>query len=344
MRAVTFQGPGEVRIEERPAPQLLAPDDAVIRIDATGVCGSDLHIYHGRLKIEPGFTIGHEYVGTVLDTGDAVTRVQVGDRIAGCFQTACGICFHCMRGEYHRCVESRTFGLGATMGSLPGTQAELALVPHANLVLRRVPDGVSDEVALFAGDVLGTGYHGVAASQLAAGEVAAVLGLGPVGLCAVQAAVLAGARVLAIDSVEQRLAVAESFGATPLHLTEDDVAAEVRRLTDGRGGVDVSIDAVGHPEVLDTAIRLTRACGRVQCLGIYAERGEIHLGLAWLKSLTVRGGQANVIAHVDPVLDMLAAGQLDPSPLVTHHMALDDAPQAYELFDRREALKIVLTP
>jgi threonine dehydrogenase-like Zn-dependent dehydrogenase len=230
------------------------------------------------------------------------------------------------------------------MGSLQGAQAELALVPHANLVVRRVPDGVSDDVALFAGDVLGTGYHGVAASQLAAGEVAAVLGLGPVGLCAVQAAVLAGARVLAIDSVEQRLAVAESFGATPLHLTEDDVAAEVRRLTDGRGGVDVSIDAVGHPEVLDTAIRLTRACGRVQCLGIYAERGEIHLGLAWLKSLTVRGGQANVIAHIDPVLDMLAAGQLDPSPLVTHHMALDDAPQAYELFDRREALKIVLTP
>jgi 2-desacetyl-2-hydroxyethyl bacteriochlorophyllide A dehydrogenase len=344
MRAVTFQGPGDVRIEERPAPRLLAPDDAVVRIDVTGVCGSDLHIYHGRLKIEPGFTIGHEYVGTVLETGDAVTRVQAGDRVAGCFQTACGICFHCMRGEYHRCVESRTFGLGATMGSLQGTQAELALVPHANLVLRRVPDGVSDDVALFAGDVLGTGYHGVAASQLAAGEVAAVLGLGPVGLCAVQAAVLAGARVLAIDSVEQRLAVAESFGATPLHLTEDDVAAEVRRLTDGRGGVDVSIDAVGHPEVLDTAIRLTRACGRVQCLGIYAERGEIHLGLAWLKSLTVRGGQANVIAHVDPVLDMLAAGQLDPSPLVTHHMALDDAPQAYELFDRREALKIVLTP
>jgi 2-desacetyl-2-hydroxyethyl bacteriochlorophyllide A dehydrogenase len=344
MRAVTFQAPGDVRIEERPAPELLAPDDAVVRIDATGVCGSDLHIYHGRLKIEPGFTIGHEYVGTVLETGDAVTRVQVGDRVAGCFQTACGICFHCMRGEYHRCVESRTFGLGATMGSLQGTQAELALVPHANLVLRPVPDGVSDDVALFAGDVLGTGYHGVAASQLAAGEVAAVLGLGPVGLCAVQAAVLAGARVLAIDSVEQRLAVAESFGATPLHLTEDDVAAEVRRLTDGRGGVDVSIDAVGHPEVLDTAIRLTRACGRVQCLGIYAERGEIHLGLAWLKSLTVRGGQANVIAHVDPVLDMLAAGQLDPSPLVTHHMALDDAAQAYELFDRREALKIVLTP
>jgi 2-desacetyl-2-hydroxyethyl bacteriochlorophyllide A dehydrogenase len=344
MRALTFQGPGEVRIEERPMPELAAPDDALVRIEATGVCGSDLHIYHGRLKIEPGFTIGHEYVGTVVEAGDAVTRVKAGDRVAGCFQTACGICFHCMRGEYHRCVESRTFGLGGTMGSLQGTQAEYALIPRANLVLRRVPEAVSDEVALFAGDVMGTGYHGVAASGLAAGETAAVIGLGPVGLCAVQAAKLAGARVIAIDSVEQRLAMAESFGALPLHLSEQDVGAEVRKLTEGRGGVDVAIDAVGHTDVLDMAIRLTRACGRVQCIGIYAERGEIHLGLAWLKSLTVRGGQANVIAHVDPVLEMLADGRLDPAPLVTHHMKLADAPEAYEIFDRREALKIALTP
>jgi threonine dehydrogenase-like Zn-dependent dehydrogenase len=171
-----------------------------------------------------------------------------------------------------------------------------------------------------------------------------VLGLGPVGLCAVQAAKLAGARVIAIDSVEQRLAVAESFGATPLHLTEQDVRGEVKKLTEGRGGVDVSIDAVGHTDVLDMAIRLTRACGRVQCIGIYAERGEIHLGLAWLKSLTVRGGQANVIAHLDPVLAMLGDGRLDPTALVTGHMSLDEAPEAYEIFDRREALKIVLTP
>jgi alcohol dehydrogenase len=344
MRALTFQGPGQVLIEERPMPQLQAPDDAVVHVDATGVCGSDLHIYHGRLKIEPGFTIGHEYVGTVTAMGDAVTRVQVGDRVAGCFQTACGICFHCMRGEYHRCIESRSFGLGATMGSLQGTQAEYALVPRANLVLRRVPDEVSDDVALFAGDVMGTGYHGVLESGLRAGEVAAVLGLGPVGLCAVQVARLQGAQVIAIDSVEQRLAVAESFGAIPLNLAEQDVRGEVRKLTERRGGVDVAIDAVGNPEVLDMAIRLARSCGRVQCLGVYAERGEIHLGLAWLKSLTVRGGQANVIAHLDPVLAMLADGQLDPTPLVTRHMPLDDAAEAYAAFDRREALKIVLTP
>jgi 2-desacetyl-2-hydroxyethyl bacteriochlorophyllide A dehydrogenase len=341
---LTFQEPGRVTIEERSMPELAAPDDAIVRIDATGVCGSDLHIYHGRLKIEPGFTIGHEYVGTVVEAGEGVTRVKVGDRVAGCFLTACGTCFHCIRGEYHRCLEARSFGLGGTMGSLPGTQAEYALVPHANLALRAVPESVSDEVALFAGDVMGTGYHGVLESGLRAGETAAVLGLGPVGLCAVQVAKLQGARVIAIDSVEQRLALAQSFGAIPLHLGEQDVKAEVRRLTEKRGGVDVAIDAVGNAEVLDMAIRLTRSCGRVQCIGVYAERGEVHLGLAWLKSLTIKGGQANVIAHLDHVLSMLTDGMLDPSPLVTHHMRLDDAPEAYAIFDRREALKIVLTP
>ena len=303
----------------------------------------DLHIYHGRLKIEPGFTIGHEYVGTVIEAGDGVSRVKVGDRVAGTFLTACGTCFHCIRGEYHRCMEARSFGLGATMGSLPGTQAEYALVPHANLALRAVPESVSDEVALFAGDVMGTGYHGVLESGLRAGETAAVLGLGPVGLCAVQVAKLQGARVIAIDSVDQRLALAQSFGAIPLHLEEQDVKAEVRRLTEKRGGVDVAIDAVGNADVLDMAIRLTRSCGRIQCIGVYAERGDVHLGLAWLKSLTIRGGQANVIAHLGDVLSMLTDGLLDPSPLVTHHMRLDDAPEAYAIFDRREALKIVLT-
>jgi threonine dehydrogenase-like Zn-dependent dehydrogenase len=296
------------------------------------------------VQIEPGFTIGHEYVGTVTAAGDAVTRVAVGDRVLGCFQTACGQCFFCMRGDYHKCDESRTFGHGATLGSLPGTQADLALVPHANLVLRRVPDGMSSDTALFAGDVMGTGYHAVEASGLRAGDVAAVLGLGPVGLCAVQAARAAGAaHVIAVDSVEERLRVAESFGATPVHLGEEDPRAAAKEVTDGRG-VDVSIDAVGHPQALDTAIRLTRKRGTVQAIGVYAERVEMHMGLVWIKSLTVGGGQANVIGHVDRVLAMMAAGVLDPSPLVTHHMSLDEAPAAYAMYDRREALKIVLTP
>jgi len=344
MRAVTFQGPGVVSVEERPDPELLDAEDAIVRIEATGVCGSDLHIFHGRVEVEQGFTIGHEYVGTVVAAGDAVTRVAVGDRVLGCFHTACGSCYFCRTGHYQRCLHARTFGHGATLGSLQGTQAEMALIPSANLVLRRVPEGMSSDVALFAGDVMGTGFHAVADSGLAPGDVAAVLGLGPVGLCAVQAARAAGAaHVFAIDSVPERLAVAESYGAEALHLGEQDVRAAVRAATEDRG-VDVAIDAVGDAKVLDSAIRLTRACGAIQCIGVYAERTEVHMGLLWLKSMTLRGGQANVIAHVDRVLAMLAGGVLDPSALITHHMALDDAAEAYSIFDRREALKIVLTP
>src|SRR6266550_2952278 len=193
MRAVTFQAPGEVRVEEVGEPSISHPADAIVRIDASGICGSDLHIYHGRVKIEPGFVIGHEFVGTVIAAGDAVTRVDVGDRVLGCFHTACGSCFYCMRGAYHACDEARVFGHGATLGSLQGSQAEQVLVPRANLVLRRVPAGMSDDTALFAGDVMGTAYHAVVEGGVKPGDSVAVLGLGPVGLCAVQVARASGA-------------------------------------------------------------------------------------------------------------------------------------------------------
>jgi len=344
MRAVTFQAPGEVRVEDVAEPELAAPTDAIVRVEASGVCGSDLHIYHGRVQIEPGFTIGHEYVGTVTAVGEEVNEVSVGDRVLGCFQTACGQCFFCGHGLFHKCDSSRTFGHGATLGSLQGTQAEQALVPNADLVLRRVPEGMSDEVALFAGDVMGTGFHAAAESGLQAGDTAAVLGLGPVGLCAVQAAFAAGAdQVIAVDTVPERLAMAASFGAEPVHLTEQDPRAAARAATEGRG-VDACIDAVGDPRALELAIRLTRKCGTVQAIGVYAERCEVHMGLFWIKAMNMRSGHANVIGHVDRVLELMSSGRLDPGPLVTHHMSLDEAPEAYALYDRREALKIVLQP
>jgi 2-desacetyl-2-hydroxyethyl bacteriochlorophyllide A dehydrogenase len=344
MRAVTFQAPGEVRVEDRPAPELLARDDAVVQIEASGICGSDLHIYHGRVQIEPGFTIGHEFVGRVLEAGDDVRRVAKGDRVLGCFQSACGTCFFCLRGAFHKCDEMRVFGHGKVLGSLQGTQAEQALVPRANLTLRKVPDGVSDDVALFAGDVMGTGYHAVSQADVSPGDSVAVLGLGPVGLCAVQVARAAGAGpVVAVDTVAQRLELAESFGATPVHLTEQSPRDEVKRLTEGRG-VDAAIDAVGHPDALDLAIRLARKAGTVSAIGVYAEPCQVHMGLVWIKALTIRSGHANVIGHVDRVLGMLASKTLDPSPLVTHHLPLDDAPDAYALYDRHEAMKIVLAP
>jgi alcohol dehydrogenase len=344
MRAITFHAPGDVRVEDRADPAPEADDDAVVRVEATGICGSDLHIYHGRVQIEPGFVIGHEYVGTVVAAGDGVTEVRVGERVLGTYCTACGGCFFCRRAEYHKCDEGRVFGHGATLGSLQGAQAELVLVPHANLTLRRVPEGVSDDAALFAGDVAGTAYHAISDGGFEPGASVAVLGLGPVGLCSVQVARAAGASlVVAVDTVEERLRVAETLGATAVHLTEGDPRAAVKALTGGRG-VDRSVDAVGHPDALDLACRLARKAGTVSVTGVYAERVEVHMGLVWIKALTLRTGLANVIGHLDRVLAMIASGVLDPTPLVTHHMTLDEAPEAYAVYDRREALKIVLAP
>jgi 2-desacetyl-2-hydroxyethyl bacteriochlorophyllide A dehydrogenase len=344
MRAVTFQAPGEVRVDDVSEPELLAADDAIIRVEASGICGSDLHIYHGRVQIEPGFVIGHEFVGEVIAAGDQVTRVSVGDRVLGTYATACGECFFCRREEFHKCDESRVYGHGATLGSLRGAQAEQVLVPHANLALRNVPDDLSDDVALFAGDVMGTAFHAIDSRPLAEGETTAILGMGPVGLCAVQAAKAAGAsEVIAVDTVEDRLRMAESFGATPVHLTEQDPRGEVKRLTQRRG-VDLAVDAVGHPDALDLALRLARKAGTVSATGVYAERVEVHMGVLWIKAITLTSGHANVIKHLDRVLELLCSGELDPSPLITHHMELDEAPDAYRVYDNREALKIVLSP
>lgn len=344
MLAVTFQQPGEVRVQEKPDPQVEHPDEAVVRVEASGVCGSDLHIFHGRHPVEPGFTVGHEFVGTVTQAGDDVRKIAEGDRVVGCFLTACGECFFCRRREFHHCERQRIFGHGEISGNLQGAQAEQVLVPRADLTLRRAPDGLSDDAALFAGDVMNTGFHAIRSAGLEPGGTAAILGLGPVGLCAVQAARHAGAEtIVAVDTVPERLEMARDFGATAVHLTEEDPRAAVKAATEGRG-VDVAVEAVGHPDALDMAIRLARRVGTVSTIGVHSQRCEVHMGLLWNKALTVRTGLANVIAHVDDVLALIADGTLDPTPLVTHHMALADAPEAYAAYDRREALKIVLTP
>jgi len=203
---------------------------------------------------------------------------------------------------------------------------------------------MSDDAALFAGDVMGTGYHSVVAASLKNKDTAVMLGLGPVGLCAVQVARACGAaRVIGVDTVADRLAVARSFGAEAVHLTEEDPRAAVKAATDGRGA-DVVVEAVGHPDALDMAVRMARKAGTVSVVGVYAERCELHMGVVWIKALKMITGHANVIAHVDPVLAMMANGVLDPTPLVSRHMKLEDAPDAYEAYANREALKIVLSP
>ena len=339
MKAVTFQAPGEVRVDER-EPELLAPDDAIVQVEATGVCGSDLHIYHGRVKIEPGFVIGHEFVGEVIAAGDAVTKVDVGDRVLGCFHTACGSCFFCMRGQYHKCDEARVFGHGATLGSLPGAQAEQVLVPRANLTLRRVPDGMSDDAAvrrrrdghrLPRGRVgrCAPGRHGRRAGPRARRPVRRTGGAS------------GAAQVIAVDSVSERLAVAREFGA---HAAPD-------RGGSARGGEERPAAAARTSSWTRSSSGRARhrlphgaQAGPVSAVGVYAERCEVHMGVVWIKALTIRTGHANVIAHVDSVLAMMQAGLLDPTPLVSRHMKLDEAPDAYEAYANREALKIVMAP
>jgi len=349
VRAVTFQGPQDVRVEDRPEPELAAATDAIVRVEATGVCGSDLHIYSGRIPVEPGFTIGHEYVGTVIAVGDAVSQISEGERVLGTYLTACGRCYFCRRREYHQCDSSCVFGHGATLGSLQGTQAEQALVPNADLTLRQIPDGLSDELALFAGDVAGTGYDAIFGDAarldlLEPGSTVAVVGLGPVGLMAVQFARASGAAlVVAVDSVADRLEMARSFGAVPVHLTEENPRSRVKELTAGRG-VDLAVDAVGHADALDLAVRLARKAGTVSVVGVFSERTEVHMGIVWIKALRIRAGQANVIGHLDRVLAMLSAGIVDPTPLVSKTMSLEEAPDAYRIYANREALKIVLRP
>ena len=342
MHAVTFQAPGEVRVDERPDPELQAPDDAIVRIEATGVCGSDLHIYPRPCRDRARVHHRPRVRWHGIAAGDAVSSVAVGDRVLGCFQVACAICRALPRGNFHKCERSRTFGHGAASATCRARRPSRRSSPTPTSPCAASRTGCPSDVALFAGDVMGTGFH--AALPVRPGDNVAVLGLGPVGLCAVQAARAEGAaQVIAIDGVPARLDMARSFGAAPVHLTEEDPRAAVKAATDGRG-VDVAIDAVGDPRALDLAIRVAANCATVSVVGVYAERAEVHMGLVWIKALTLHTGQANVIGHLDRVLALMSAGVLDPGPLVTHHMSLADAPAAYELYDRREALKIVLEP
>jgi 2-desacetyl-2-hydroxyethyl bacteriochlorophyllide A dehydrogenase len=345
MRAVTYQEPGRIAVEDRPEPEIQDPGDALIKVDAAGICGSDLHVYHAtHREVERGFTIGHEYVGTVLAVGDRVTELVEGDRVLGSFFSSCGRCFQCRRSFYSQCENLRVFGFGRALGDLPGTQADQVLVPNAHLTLRRISPGLSEASALFAGDVMSTAYHSVREGDLRPGQSCAVVGLGPVGLCAVMVARAAGATpVLAFDLVEDRLEVARGLGAIPVHSGEEDVDAVVSDHTDGRG-VDVAIEAVGHPSALNLATRLCRRSGTVSVVGIYSGTIEVAIGQIFGKNLTLRGGRANVIGNLDEVLALLEAGALDPAPLVSREMSLEEAPEAYEAFDRKEALKILLRP
>ena len=346
MRAVVFEGVGKVAVVDVPDPAIVEPGDAIVRVTCAGICGSDLHLLHGKAPLEPGDPLGHEAVGVVEAVGPAVTRVAVGQRVAVAFNVACGHCWFCGRGESGLCEDGAIFGYGVFGGALPGAQAERLRVPSADVNLLAVPDGVTDEAALFVGDVLTTGFYGASLADPSADDVVAVLGCGPVGICTILGLRALGAgSVFAVDREPDRLALAEGAGATPVHLDERNPVTVLAEATGGRGA-DAVIDAVGHPSAFEGAIDVVRRGGTVVVIGVYSsEMTSLQLGASWSRALSFRfAGLTPVLAWWERVMAALEGGDVDPTPIVSHRAPLEDAADAYARFDRREATKAVLLP
>lgn len=346
MRAAVFAGEGRVRVEDVPDPEIRRDDDAIVRVTRAAICGSDLHFVHLKAPIDPGEVLGHEAVGVVASVGDAVTEVRPGDRVVIAFNSSCGRCWFCDRGQTSLCDEFANFGAGAFSGGLSGTQAELVRVPHAGWNLLPIPDGVEDEAAVFVADVATTGYYGASLAAAAKGDTVAVIGAGPVGFCLIQSLLALGAgRVVALDREPARLALAAAAGAITVDVTARNPEMALAELTDDRGA-DVAIDAVGHPDAYESSLDVVRRGGRVVVVGMYAgEVTDLQLGVYWARALDVRfAGICPVQAWWRPTMDAIAAGRLDPTPLVSHRLPLAEAPDGYRLFDRHEATKVLLIP
>ncbi|HSL10052.1 MAG TPA: alcohol dehydrogenase catalytic domain-containing protein [Actinomycetota bacterium] len=345
MRAVVYADVGQVRVDDVPDPTLERDDDALIGVTRAAICGSDMHFFHGKAPLYPGEPMGHEAVGVVEDVGPRVTRFRPGDRVVASFTVACGACWFCRNGRSALCDEAAIFGTGLFGGELPGTQAERLRVPHADVNLLAIPDEVDDERAVFVADIATTARYVAGLAAPTADETVAVVGAGPVGLLVAQALVRTGAAVVALDREDARLAAAEGWGAAPVHVDRRNPQMALASVTGDRGA-DVAIDAVGSPSAFATAVDVTRRGGRVVVAGMYAgETIDLQLGTYWIRGLDLRfAGVCPIHAHWDATMDDVATGRLDPTVLVSHRLALDEAQRGYELFDRREATKVILTP
>lgn len=347
MKALTFRAIREVAVEDVPPPRIQAPGDVMVETSVAGLCGSDLHPYLGRERgLDPGTVMGHEVVGRVVEVGSGVREMRVGDRVVAPFTTSCGRCFYCGRGLTARCERGELLGWVEGGRGLHGTQAERVRIPLGDSTLVPVPEGLDDALALLAGDVLSTARYGAELARVGEGDVVAVVGCGPVGLLSVRAALDRGAReVLAVDRVPDRLALAERFGATAVHLDEapEDV---VRDRTQGRGA-DAVIEAVGTAGATRTAAGLVRAGGVIAALGVHT---EAHLALRpgelYDLNLTYAAGRCPARRLLPASLAMAEREADLLSGLISHRLPLDRGPEAYRKFaDREEGwTKVVFVP
>ncbi len=344
MKAVTFEGPFKVEVKAVPDPAVQQPDDVILRVSSSSICGSDLHAYNGRIPTPvTGWVMGHEYVGEVVEAGEAVSRFSPGDRVVGAPYASCGECFYCRRAWPSQCMKQQHFGAGM----LAGAQAEYLRVPCGDFTLEKVPGGLSDEQAILVGDVLSTGYFAVERGEVRPGDVVVVVGSGPVGLCAQMCARLfEPGVVIAIDSVPERLETAKKIGSLPVDMAKQDPGAVIREHTEGRGA-DVVLEAVGHRDSLRSCFQYVRPAGTISVVGVYTEAEfPVPMFKSYLYNLTFRIGACPVRNYMAKLLGMIERGELDPTIVFTHSLSLAEAPRGYDIFaDRREGcVKVILKP
>lgn len=347
MRAVVYAGQGAVEVRDVPEPVIAAPDDVIVRVAASAICGSDLHILAGRIPgMVPGGILGHEFVGEIIAVGSGVERWRIGDRVLASFTIPCGACWYCHRQEFSRCEDQWVFGYGSLFGDVSGSQAEAVRVPRADRCLRAVPSALTTEQSLLVGDVVSSAVEAATRAALGTGDTVAVIGCGPVGLMTVQ--VLASAhpgRVFALDSNPGRLQRSEAFGATPVDVTAVHAPSFIQDHTDGRGA-DVVVECVGRASALLTALDAVRPGGRVVVVGVHTDQElALPLNLTFIRGIDLMFcGTANVVEHWDRAVDLIEAGAIDPTAVISHRLPLDSAAQGYAAFGRGDALKVVLTP
>ena len=350
MKALVYHGPGEKSWEEVPEPQMQAATDAIVRVDTTTICGTDLHILKGDVPgVTDGRILGHEGVGTITELGSAVKGLAVGDRVIISCISPCGSCSYCQQRLPSHCLDPEGGeGVGWILGHLiDGTQAEYVRIPFADSSLHKLPEGVDDEAALMLSDILPTGFEiGVRNGRVEPGDVVAVIGAGPVGLSSIMTASLHGAsRIIALDLDDNRLELARRFGATDtVNSGADDWFDQVIAMTDGLG-VEVAIEAVGIPQTFDMCTELIRPGGTVANVGVHGTSVELKLQELWIKDVAITTGL--VSATTTPMLlKLVAQGKLDAAQFVSHRFSLDEMMDAYDTFGRAaetKAMKVAIS-
>jgi len=389
MKALTWHGKHDIRCDSVPDPKIEHPRDCIIKVTACAICGSDLHIYNGLIpRMESGDVVGHETMGEVVDVGSANKNLKIGDRVVVPFTISCGECFFCKNGFYSGCERSNPdreaatklwgnspaglFGYSHLCGGYAGGQAEFLRVPYADVGPAKVPDGLSDEQVLFLSDIFPTGYMAADFCNITGDETIAIWGCGPVGQFAIRSALLLGAgRVIAIDTVPERLQLARDAGAETIDFKENDVYDVMMQMTKGRGA-DACIDAVGteadpsasldsrwdrikvatfmgtdRPHVLRQAIHCCRNFGTISIVGVYGGFvDKIPMGSAINRGLTFRMAQTPVQRYLPQLLKLIEDGKIDPSFVITHVASLDKGPELYKTFrDKKDGcIKVILKP